>query len=599
MLGSKYVRSELRNCFEKCKNDLLANKFVLFSGTPCQINALCFYLDRYNIDRNNLLTLDIICHGTPTKVSWQKYLDNNFKGKEITDISFRFKKYEWENYYIKVGDYVESHDKDPFMVAFLDNLILCESCFSCECKGEKRLADITIGDFWGIDSVSPLYKNKKGTSIVVIRNHKGIIKSAIRKKCFMKRTPYVSSLFFNSSYYLSSTRNESITFDENKLIIDNNHLLEKSIHKNVKNSFFSLLNRFRIHSYSVYDNKRPRKKSGKIGIITDFGYGNYGNRLQNFALSYLIEHEGRKVYNIRFDSFDKTLFGRLTSRHKKKGQNDIRHFPFKEAVYVASRQYERKIIPFSKTIARQKNLCKFETIVVGSDQIWNADYHVYEHDLEYSLGNFGIINRPFRLVSYGASICLREFNEQQKFLYMNSLKSFDYVSVRENAGKELLDTIGIKSTVVLDPTLLLSAQVWNESILKYSSKKLPNYPFVFQYLLEEKDVLNISAKYKIINILDSKDCYNNSNQFDFVNFIKNAFLVVTDSFHALVFSIIYRKRIFLTKTSSDGMNSRFEELFSLLNIELRYDSYYDFSCIDYSKLDVNREKSLIFLKKAI
>ena len=78
MLGSKYVRSELRNCFEKCKNDLLANKFVLFSGTPCQINALCFYLDRYNIDRNNLLTLDIICHGTPTKVSWQKYLDNNF-----------------------------------------------------------------------------------------------------------------------------------------------------------------------------------------------------------------------------------------------------------------------------------------------------------------------------------------------------------------------------------------------------------------------------------------------------------------------------------------------------------------------------------------
>ena len=195
--GSKYVQSYMGNCYQKVKFFLQQGRKVMFTGTPCQIAGLKNYLRK---DYDNLLTVDVVCHGVPSPKVWQMYLDEITRkgGKnsvlfhhiaekaDINHIDFRSKSTGWKKYSfaLTLSEATADGEKNtvllssiftenPYMNAFLSNLSLRPSCYDCPAKSGKSGSDITIADFWGIENVSPEFDDDKGISLVLSYSEKG------------------------------------------------------------------------------------------------------------------------------------------------------------------------------------------------------------------------------------------------------------------------------------------------------------------------------------------------------------------------------------------------------------------------------------------
>lgn len=173
--GTKYVQSRIGNIFPKLKQVLEAEKKVLFSGTPCQVSGLKTYLGK---EYENLLCVDLICHGVPSPEVWKRYLEEIAGENQIKNVIFRNKEagssittidYQLCNGEIKKEIYGES----PYIKGFIQNLYIRLSCVSCQFKGTKRCSDMTIGDFWSIKEYHPEFSNDYGTSAVILHSKKG------------------------------------------------------------------------------------------------------------------------------------------------------------------------------------------------------------------------------------------------------------------------------------------------------------------------------------------------------------------------------------------------------------------------------------------
>ena len=150
--GSKYVQSLTGTTFREVKKLLTEGKTVCFSGTPCQISGLKAYLGK---DYQNLLTVDIICHGVPSMKMLKDDLLFVSKGKtdDIKDIKFRDKCYGWGTKGSLVSDNKKikyNAGSSPYYFYFLKGEVYRESCYNCRFPGENRQGDITLGDYWGI-----------------------------------------------------------------------------------------------------------------------------------------------------------------------------------------------------------------------------------------------------------------------------------------------------------------------------------------------------------------------------------------------------------------------------------------------------------------
>lgn len=184
--GSKYVQSDARKSYVEVKKNLEKGKKVLFSGTPCQVAALQSYLvESYE----NLFTIDLICHGVPSALYWEKSLQEKLKsGEHIFDVSFRDSKEEYMKGYIAfsngkhIRNEVYSPDTDSYCNMFLGCDLFRESCYQCKYARIERCGDITIGDFWGFEQeydrdIIEKEENvnlKQGNSFVLINTKKGI-----------------------------------------------------------------------------------------------------------------------------------------------------------------------------------------------------------------------------------------------------------------------------------------------------------------------------------------------------------------------------------------------------------------------------------------
>ncbi len=172
MLGSKYVKSSIGTSYQDCKHFLDDGRLVLYSGTPCQIYGLKRYLGK---PYNNLITVDVICHGSPIPKIWQRYLKSF--GKPIHSISFRDKRQSWEDFHLTIKftdhtEFSESLHTNKYVQLFLKNKILCNPCYTCK-RCQSSNADLTIGDAWGAIPSNPSIKPHKGTSVVLIRTTLG------------------------------------------------------------------------------------------------------------------------------------------------------------------------------------------------------------------------------------------------------------------------------------------------------------------------------------------------------------------------------------------------------------------------------------------
>ena len=187
--GSKYVQSSLGDIFKDVQKKLKNDIFVLFSGTPCQVDALKSYLRK---DYPNLLTVDIICHGVPSEQFFNDYIHYTEKkiGGEISEFKFRDKSAGWgynlTAKYIKsdgsIGYNRTTSSDSSYFDMFINSIVLRENCYNCKYTNGNRVGDITIGDYWGIEDEHPeaLEQNggrlseKNGISVSLLISDKGI-----------------------------------------------------------------------------------------------------------------------------------------------------------------------------------------------------------------------------------------------------------------------------------------------------------------------------------------------------------------------------------------------------------------------------------------
>jgi coenzyme F420-reducing hydrogenase beta subunit len=238
--GSKYVQSRIGKTYIQAKQFLKEGRYVLFSGTPCQIAGLKLFLRK---EYDNLLTVDVVCHGVPSPKVWKEYLlqliDNQRYmggGKHVYNINMRDKYYGWKEFSVRIllsmeedkisfrkkdknsKNYsfysqfsidgkstviVEPLHKNIFLKGFLSNLYLRPSCHACPSKSFKSGSDITLGDYWGIQNVLPNFDDNKGVSLVMVNTQEGM--SFFNGIDMLKEeTSYASALKGNSPIEMSA-----------------------------------------------------------------------------------------------------------------------------------------------------------------------------------------------------------------------------------------------------------------------------------------------------------------------------------------------------------------------------------------------------------
>lgn len=173
--GSKYSQSIIGETYKQTRDFLKADRKVLFSGTGCQIAGLKLFLQK---EYNNLLTVEIACHGVPSPKVWSEYVNYIADGQPVSAIVFRDKRQGWNCNGIsfegnRAEIMYEQASKNDFMQCFLNDLCLRPSCSNCPSKSGASGADILIGDFWGISSMHPEIYDNKGCSLVIANTAKG------------------------------------------------------------------------------------------------------------------------------------------------------------------------------------------------------------------------------------------------------------------------------------------------------------------------------------------------------------------------------------------------------------------------------------------
>lgn len=178
---SKYVQSDISDSFRKVKAFLKENKKVMFSGTPCQVAGLKNFL---GCDYDNLVTVDIVCHGVPSQQLFDKYLSELSKelGSRVTEFTFRNKKNfdrkdcNQKTVLIKTESGRESVKEVlqcEYLAGFHEALFYRPSCGECPFAGTERTGDITLADFWGAEKYFGDFDDGKGVSLVIANTEKG------------------------------------------------------------------------------------------------------------------------------------------------------------------------------------------------------------------------------------------------------------------------------------------------------------------------------------------------------------------------------------------------------------------------------------------
>lgn len=170
--GSKYVQSDIEYIYRVVKKKLEEGKKSLFIGTPCLVSGLKAYLMK---DYDKLLTVDLICHGMPPQDYLIEHINFVTGSKDWSNVTFRGK----YDYYLTVWDkenniiYQQDKRCDEYLAAFMSSINLRDNCYRCKYSSSKRVSDITIGDFWGLDKDLLNNKYNGKISLILINSDKG------------------------------------------------------------------------------------------------------------------------------------------------------------------------------------------------------------------------------------------------------------------------------------------------------------------------------------------------------------------------------------------------------------------------------------------
>lgn len=306
----------------------------------------------------------------------------------------------------------------------------------------------------------------------------------------------------------------------------------------------------------------------KAGIITIFNEYNFGNRLQNYAVQEVLKKYNLDVQTIKYVG----LYDKVASEKNEIDRNRLAKFKkFNENLkFAEDTMYKELELPsdFSN---------KFDYFVIGSDQIWNFTFTRLFSDKAFAA--FAPKNKK---IAFSASFGVNYVPEEDPELYKmckESLEDIKAISVREHAGKEIVEKMTGRSDVevLIDPTMMIEAEEW-EKVMK-KPEKLKTDKFIVKSFLGNasddywNEITRIAKENQceIIDISDENSSYYDMGPAEFLYLEKKALLVATDSFHACVFSILFSTPFIVFERDDEeaNMHSRIETLLKTFNMKNR------------------------------
>ena len=176
MRGSKYAQSDMYDSYSEARQYLEDGRSVMFTGTPCQVAGLNSFLGK---SYDNLLTVEMVCHGAPSPGLWEKYVKalETGHGNKIGQVRFRDKSRSWMHYdFVYAAGDAEvrtPYMKSPYMALFLQDMSLRPSCYKCPVRNGRSGSDLTLADLWSVAEAAPWMNDDKGASLVLVNSEKG------------------------------------------------------------------------------------------------------------------------------------------------------------------------------------------------------------------------------------------------------------------------------------------------------------------------------------------------------------------------------------------------------------------------------------------
>lgn len=540
---SKYVQSETRAAFSGVKKYLESGVPVLFSGCPCQVDGLKAYLRK---DYENLYTVDILCHGVPSPLAYNRFLDEVSQGKEIVSVDFRDKKYGWGtliNVTFSDGTVHYDYYDGNYFRAFLSGMSMREACLHCKYAQPTRIGDITLGDFWGVVDYKENWNDNKGTSLVLCNSDKGI------------------SLFERVSSVIE--RKEEIEYET---VVDisaraNAAMVRPTHEPEMRKNFFMHIRKGDGFSKSLRYAERALIDIGLIGWWIETPWSNYGSTLTNYALYRYLSDEGYSVAFISPAEFDRMNAGKFNL----------------ENGYRMTAKY---------TVEQMSENNKYiDTFIVGSDVLWYYDAFIqsgYMFLLDFVDDEKKKISYS---TSFGNTTVFFPDNEIPKAAKL--LSRFDHVAVREYEAVDICrERFGVEATHVLDPVFLTDMKHWDRLASRAERKTEGKYLFAYMLdptpeiaeelkkLANKKNLMLVSVTDKQFNpeekaeILRECGVLEKASIDELIYHMKNADFVVTDSYHGFCFSLIFRKDYLILVNRNRG-GARFDTIAQLFGITHR------------------------------
>lgn len=251
MRGSKYVQSDLRDTFKEVKRLLDENTVCLFVGTPCQVNGISKFLDK-NINRRNLITIDLLCLGVSSPLiydKWLDYLKEKYK-KFIKTVYFREKSYGYATANVRVvfddNKYIEQcYDAKSCMNTFFRHINMRPSCYECAFRCVERSGDFTMGDFHQIGKYCPELDDDKGTTCVWANSDKSkeILRTLSDKMhCVLIEDRVSHKLFDKSKFFDPPERRAAFFSDADRLPFKT--MITTYVHNGIKSKTINISRRF-------------------------------------------------------------------------------------------------------------------------------------------------------------------------------------------------------------------------------------------------------------------------------------------------------------------------------------------------------------------
>lgn len=543
--GSKYVQGDTKDTFNEVRQLLTDGKAVLYSGCPCQIAGLNASLGKLR-ESDGLLTVEVICHGVPSPSVLRERLDDEFGLDNVEAVAFRSKEdFGWvagERITLRDGTVVLEKD-GPYLAAFNPCLTVGRACGVCPFSRLPRQADISLGDFWGMEKFRSDLLDHQGLSIVLVNSRRG--QRALER--------------VRGEFQLDEVVPVDYASDVNKTIVhpfENNPGRKHFFLSRGMMPFEELAGRSLRHHYDV----------GIVGLW----YGiNYGSILTYYALYELMRSLGKdpvmlpKPNGMWGDRFNDP--GTVAQRFVMERCNVFMPYPSLTEYSFAN------------------DNC--DMFVLGSDVVWSYEVCGQEVSQFFFLD---WAKRDHRKIAYAASVG-DGLGDEEKYVKdaRRNLMLFDAISVREQEGRENLRKLTGREDIacVLDPVFLCGPEIFSKIADEAHGGQAPEGA-MFGYVLQgdmlvkkqrwgsliaerlglEKFVVGNASDYDAARSIIGEDAILGIPVEDWLKSIRDSKFYFGDSYHGLCFALMFHVPFAVVYPDGAQAQVRMTDLLGMLGL---------------------------------